>query len=268
MQIADITFGGMNLLFDSHSHLDDKQFDHDRDLVIKRARLNDISYILNPGADFESSVKAVAIAEQYDFIYAAVGVHPHDAESMDDAMLARLEKLATNPVVKAIGEIGLDFYRDLSPRDIQIKWFVEQVRMAKRLKLPVIIHDREANEAVFKILKEEHAFETGVLLHCYSGSRELAMQYIKLGAMISIAGPVTYKNARKTVEVVEAVPLDRLMIETDAPYLSPEPNRGKRNEPMFVTHTCQRMATIKGIPYDEMAKATLENAIRFFKINV
>jgi TatD DNase family protein len=255
------------LLFDSHSHLDDKQFDHDRDLVIKRARLNDVTFILNPGADFSSSVRAVALAEQYNFIFAAVGVHPHDAESMDDEMLEKLEQMALNPNVKAIGEIGLDFYRDLSPRDIQIKWFTAQIRMAKRLNLPVIIHDRDANEEVLRILKEEHAFETGVLMHCYSGSRELANQYVKLGAMISIAGPVTYKNARKTVEVVEAVPLDRLLIETDAPYLTPEPNRGKRNEPMFVTHTCQRMATIKGISYEEMAKATLDNAVRFFKID-
>ena len=254
------------MLFDSHSHLDDKQFDHDRDLVIKRARLNDVTYILNPGADFPSSARAVALAEQYDFIFAAVGIHPHDAESMDDEMLMKLEQMASNPVVKAIGEIGLDFYRDLSPRAVQIKWFTAQIRMAKRLKLPVIIHDRDANEEVLRILKEEHAFETGVLMHCYSGSLELATQYVKLGAMISIAGPVTYKNARKTLEVVEAVPLDRLLIETDAPYLSPEPHRGKRNEPMFVTHTCQRMASIKDITYQEMAKATLENAIRFFKI--
>ena len=268
MQHYRYLFGGIDLLFDSHSHLDAEQFDHDRDLVIKRSLLNDVTYILNPGADFESSVRAVALAEQYDFIFAAVGVHPHDAETMDDDMLMRLEQMASNPVVKAIGEIGLDYYRDLSPREIQIKWFIEQIRMAKRQMLPVIIHDRDANEDVLRILKEENAFETGVLMHCYSGSRELATQYVKLGAMISIAGPVTYKNARKTVEVVEAVPLDRLLIETDAPYLSPEPNRGKRNEPMFVTHTCKRMATIKGITYEEMANATLENAKRFFKIGL
>lgn len=255
------------MLFDSHTHLDAEQFDIDRDLVIKRARLNGVSYILNPGADFDSSVKAVELAEKHDFIFAAVGVHPHDAETMDLMMREKLEEMAKNPVVKAIGEIGLDYYRDLSPRDIQIKWFTEQIRMAKRLSLPIIIHDRDANEDVFNILKAEKAFETGVLMHCYSGSKELAMQYVKLGAMISIAGPVTYKNARKTIEVVEAVPLDRLLIETDAPYLTPEPNRGKRNEPMFVKHTCQRMAIIKGITFEEMAEATLINAKNFFKID-
>lgn len=254
------------MLFDSHSHIDASQFDHDRDLVIRRAQLNDISFILNPGADFESSLKAVELAEKYDFIFAAVGVHPHDAETMDDQMLQMLEMIAKKPVVKAIGEIGLDYYRDLSPRDVQKKWFIEQIRMAKRLALPVVIHDRDANDDVLRILKEEHAFKTGVLMHCYSGSRELATQYIKLGAYISIAGPITYKNARKTIEVVDAVPLDRLMIETDAPYLTPEPYRGKRNEPMYVKHTCQKMAMLKGISYEEMAKITLENAKKFFSI--
>ncbi|HAS74189.1 MAG TPA: hydrolase TatD, partial [Clostridiales bacterium UBA8960] len=173
------------MLFDSHSHIDASQFDHDRDLVIRRAELNDISYILNPGADFESSLKAVELAEKYDFIFAAVGVHPHDAETMDEQMLQLLELMAKKEVVKAIGEIGLDYYRDLSPREVQKKWFVEQIRMAKRLGLPVIIHDRDANDDVLRILKEEHAFETGVLMHCFSGSRELASQYIKLGAYIS-----------------------------------------------------------------------------------
>ncbi len=255
------------MLFDSHAHIDASQFEHDRDLVIKRAQLNGLSFILNPGADFKSSVEAVKLAEQYDFIYAAVGVHPHDAETMTDQMLIELERMAGHDKVKAIGEIGLDYYRDLSPRALQQKWFVEQVRLAKRLKLPVIIHDRDANDDVLRLLKEEHAFDTGVLMHCYSGSKELALQYVKLGAMISIAGPLTYKNARKTVEVVEALLPSQLMIETDAPYLSPEPKRGMRNEPMFVKHTCERMAQIKGLSFEEMAKITLENAKQFFKID-
>lgn len=254
------------MLFDSHSHIDASQFDSDRELVIKRAQEHDVSFIVNPGADFESSVHAIELAEKYPFIYAAVGVHPHDAESLDDQLLMMLEHLAKKDVVKAIGEIGLDYYRDLSPREVQQKWFVEQIRMAKRLKLPIIIHDRDANEDVLKFLKEEKAFETGVLMHCFSGSKELARQYVKLGAMISIAGPLTYKNARKTVEVVEEVPLDHLLIETDAPYLTPEPKRGKRNEPMFVRYTCEKMAEIKGISFEEMARITLENAKRFFRI--
>ncbi len=255
------------MFFDSHSHLDASQFDDDRELMIKRTQLNQIDFVLNPGADLPSSQKAVELANLYPFIYAAVGIHPHDVEMMTEEMLSEIETLAQNPKVKAIGEIGLDYYRDLSPRELQKKWFIEQLRLAKKLNLPVVIHDRDANEDVLKILKEEHQFETGVLMHCYSGSKELAMQYVKLGAYISIAGPLTYKNARKTVEVVEAVPVDRLMIETDAPYLTPEPYRGKRNEPMYVRHTCQRMANIKGVYLDEMAQITKENAMRFFNIN-
>lgn len=254
------------MLFDSHTHLDAEQFDHDRELVIKRARLNGISYMLNPGADLSSSVKAVELAETHDFIFAAVGVHPHDADQMDTEMLNMIEHLAKKSVVKAIGEIGLDYYRNLSPKDVQIYWFREQLRLAKRLNLPVIIHDRDANDDVLRILKEEKSFETGVLMHCYSGSRELAEQYVKLGAMISLAGPVTYKNARKSVEVAEVVPMSHLMIETDAPYLTPEPNRGKRNEPMYVRSTCERLATIKGISFEEMAAVTMANAKRFFNI--
>lgn len=254
------------VLFDSHSHLDADQFDHDRDLMIDRAKQNGVSYIVNPGADYPTSLKAVEIARKHDFIFAAVGVHPHDAETLNAEMMLDLEALAKDPVVKAIGEIGLDYYRDLSPRDVQKKWFIEQIQLAKRMNLPIIIHDRDANDDVLRILKEQDAFKTGVLMHCFSGSKELAMQYVKLGAMISIAGPVTYKNARKTVEVVEAVPLSSLLIETDAPYLSPEPMRGKRNEPMNVRFTCERMAHIKNISFEEMAKATKENALRFFKI--
>lgn len=255
------------MLFDSHAHLDSKQFDQDRDLVIKRAQSSGVSYIFNPGADFESSVNAVALSEKYDFIYAGVGIHPHDAKSCDDDMLALLTHMAKKPRVVAIGEIGLDYHYDFSPREIQKKWFIAQVKLAKTLKLPVVIHDREASADVMAILKAENAFETGVLMHCYSGSAELARQYVKLGAMISIAGPVTYKNARKTVEVVESVPIERLLIETDAPYLSPVPMRGKRNEPMYVKHTCERIASIKGIPFESVAELTCQNAKTFFGID-
>lgn len=254
------------MLFDSHAHVDASQFDHDRELVIKRAQLNGVSYILNPGADFESSANAVALAEAYPFIFAAVGIHPHDAKTLDDNMLALLSHMAKKPCVKAIGEIGLDYYRDLSPRDVQKTAFVKQIRLAKELSLPIIIHDRDANADVLATLKAEHAFDTGVVMHCYSGSRELAKQYVALGAMISLAGPLTFKNARKTVEVAEAVPLSHLMVETDAPYLAPEPYRGKRNEPMYVEKTCRRLAEIKGISFEEMAAVTAENAKRFFRI--
>ncbi len=255
------------MLFDSHAHLTDRRFDQDRDETIKRAFESGVEYIMNPGADFETSVEAIELAESYEKIYAAVGVHPHDAKSMDESMLMLLESMAKKKKVKAVGEIGLDFHYDHSPRDIQRHWFREQIRMAKRVGKPVIVHDREANQETFDILKEEEAFGNGVLMHCYSGSAELARQYVKLGAYISIAGPVTFKNARKTVEVAESVDLSRLMIETDSPYLTPVPYRGKRNESAYVRHVAERIAEVRNISVEEVANATLENAKRFFRID-
>lgn len=254
------------MYFDSHAHLDGERFDEDRDLVIARAKANGIDYIMNPGADFDSSVRAVELAQKYDMIYAAVGIHPHDASSLDEHMLSMIEMLSKKPKVQAIGEIGLDFHYDYSPRDVQRHWFREQLRLAKRLNLPVIIHDREANQETFDTLSEENAFETGVLMHCYSGSAELAKAYVKKGAYISIAGPVTFKNSRKLIEVVAAVPLERLLIETDAPYMTPEPFRGKRNESLYVTYVCEKIAQIKEIQVKEAALATTANAKTFFKI--
>ncbi len=255
------------MLFDSHAHLDSSKFDGDRDVIIKRAKESGVSYIMNPGADYESSINAVKLAEKYDFIYAAVGIHPHDAKSMDDMMLSLIKAMARKPKVKAIGEIGLDYHYDFSPRDVQQHWFRKQLQLAKELKMPVIIHDRDANQDVLDILKEENSFETGVLMHCYSGSAELARQYIKLGAYLSIAGPVTFKNARKTVEVVEAIDLDRLLIETDAPYLTPHPYRGKRNESTYVKYVCEKIAEIKGLTYEEVALQTAANAKKYFNID-
>lgn len=254
------------MYFDSHAHLDGERFDEDRDLVINRAKANGIELIMNPGADFDSSVRAVELAQKYDMIYAAVGIHPHDASSLDEHMLSMIEMLSKKPKVQAIGEIGLDFHYDYSPRDVQRHWFREQLRLAKRLNLPVIIHDREANQETFDTLSDENAFETGVLMHCYSGSAELAKSYVKKGAYISIAGPVTFKNSRKLIEVVGAVPLDRLMIETDSPYMTPEPFRGKRNESLYVTYVCEKIAQIKGIELSEAARATTANAKMFFNI--
>ncbi|MCT4593636.1 MAG: TatD family hydrolase [Anaeromicrobium sp.] len=254
------------MLFDSHAHLNDSRFDKDRDHIIRRAKEEGVEYILNPGADFASSVASINLAEKYDMIYAAVGVHPHDAKDMDETTITLLRGLSKKKKVVAIGEIGLDYHYDFSPRDVQKKWFIEQIRLAKEVNLPIIIHDREANQDVMDILKAENAFETGVLLHCYSGSAELAKQYVKLGAYISIAGPVTFKNARKTVEVVEQIPLEYLMIETDSPYLTPMPYRGKRNESSYVQYVADKIAQIKGISYEQVADQTCENAKKFFGI--
>ncbi len=254
------------MFFDSHAHLDGSRFHKDRETVLKNAKDNGIKYIMNPGADFETSVKAVELAAQYDMVYAAVGVHPHDVKDMDDITLELLKGLTRKDKVLAIGEIGLDFYYDNSPRDLQREWFRRQIQLAHEVKLPIIIHSRDADEEVFNILKDEKAFNTGVVLHCYSGSAELSRQYVKLGAYISIAGPVTYKNARKAVEVVNSIPLEHLFIETDSPYLTPEPNRGKRNEPAYVKYVAEKIAEIKGIDIEEVGLKTTENAKKFFGI--
>jgi TatD DNase family protein len=259
----------MRVLFDSHAHIDSLKFEDDREFVISRARANNVGLIMNPGADLETSRNAVELSSNHDFIYAAVGVHPHEVKDMDEDVLERIEELAKgSDKVRAIGEIGLDYHYDLSPRDIQKKWFAEQIRLARKLGMPVIIHDREASHDVMTILKEEDAFSTGVLMHCYSGSVEMAKEYIRLGAYLSIAGPVTFDNNKKTPEVVRHVPLDRLLIETDSPYLTPVPFRGKRNEPMYVRHTCDRIAAILQIPAEEVEKATWDNACRFFGISI
>jgi len=254
------------MLFDSHAHIDAKRFDEDRHEVIERAKANGVHYIMNPGVDLESSKKAIELAEKYDGIYAAVGYHPHEAKSMDDTMLELLKSLANHEKVRAIGEIGLDYHYDHSPRKVQKEWFIKQVRLAKSLNLPVIIHDREANADTLTILKNEKAFDSGVLMHCYSGSKEMAEQYIDLGAYISLAGPVTFKNAKTPKAVAEYVPLDRILIDTDAPYLTPEPNRGKRNESAYVEYICNQIAQLKEISFEKVAEATTANAKKLFKI--
>lgn len=254
------------MLFDSHAHIDSERFDGERDAIIERAKQAGLSLIMNPGADYASSVKAVELSETYDMVYAAVGIHPHDADSVDDMMLSLIEALARKEKVKAIGEIGLDYHYDHSPREVQRKVFIEQIRLAKSLKMPIIIHDREANDDMLRILKEEKAFETGVVMHCFSGSAELARQYVELGAYISIAGPLTFKNNRKTIEVVNVVPLDRLLVETDSPFLTPVPYRGKRNEPAYVEYVADKIAEIKGLTYKDVAEATKKNACKFFGI--
>lgn len=255
------------MLFDSHTHINDEKFDVDQEEIILAAFNSGVNLMMLPGADLESSMSAVEIAKKYEMVYAAVGVHPHDAESMDDLTLDMIRALSKNSKVKAIGEIGLDYHYDFSPREIQKKWFRAQLILAKQLGLPVIIHDREAHQDVFDMLDEVDAYETGVIMHCFSGSVELAQEYLKRGAYISIAGPVTFKNARKSQEVAMIVPMDRLLIETDAPYLTPTPFRGKRNEPKHVRLVAQKIAEIRGFDFDYVANKTYENAKRIFQID-
>lgn len=254
------------MLFDSHSHMYSKNFNQDREAVFKKIREAGVEYVLNAGADLETSLKACELSEKYDFFYNSVGCHPHDAKHMDDETLEMFRHLAKKEKTVAIGEIGLDYHYDHSDRETQKYWFEQQIQLALDLKMPIIIHDREANDDVLRILKKTKAFDTKVLLHCFSGSTELARQYTALGAMISIAGPITFKNARKAVEVVENIDLNHLLIETDAPYLTPEPFRGKRNDSSNVVYVAEKIAEIRNMSFEEIAKITMDNAKCFFDI--
>jgi len=251
---------------DSHAHLDDKIFETDRDNLISSLYDNDVEAVLNPGADLQSSKEALLMANKYSFIYAAVGCHPHDTKYMSDEHMNEFIEMAKNKKVIGIGEIGLDYYYDNSDRDTQRKWFREQIRLAKELNLPYIVHDRDAHEDILRIMKEEHYDGARGILHCYSGSVELSKEFIKLGFYISLAGPVTYKNARVPKLVAKEVPFDKLLIETDSPYLTPVPYRGKRNEPKYVKYVAEEIARIRNVSIDEVAEKTKENFKRLFNI--
>ena len=255
------------MLFDSHAHLNDERFDEDREELINSLKAKGVDLVLNPGACIETSKSSVDLANKYDFIYAAVGVHPHDVGEMTEEDIETLRKLALeNEKVKAIGEIGLDYYYDNSPREIQKKWFKRQIELSNELKLPIIIHDRDAHGDTFEIIKNTKSPEIGCVLHCYSGNVELAKEYVKMGCYISIPGTVTFKNNKKTREVAKEIPLEYLLIETDSPYMAPEPHRGKRNDPSLVQFVADKIAQEKGISYEQVCKATKENAKRFFNI--
>lgn len=254
------------MLFDTHAHLNDKQYDIDRNEVIKRARENGVERIITVSTDVASSVENITLTQNYDFIYTAVGVHPHDVIDLNNNIISALTDFASYPRVVAVGEIGLDYYYDNSPREVQKMWFTKQISLARNLKLPIIVHDRDAHEDTMAILKSENAKEIGGVLHCYSGSAEMAREVLNMNFMISIAGPVTFKNASRLPEVLRYIPDDMLMIETDSPYLAPEPLRGKRNEPANVKLIAQKIAKIKGKPLDYIEKITTDNAKRLFKI--
>lgn len=254
-----------DMYFDTHAHYDDKAFDEDRDSLIAALPGEGISLVLNASSDLESSVQSVALAEKYPFIYAAVGIHPHEASTMNDEVLAEIRALAAKNKVVAIGEIGLDYYYDHSPREVQRETFRLQMALAQELSLPVIVHNRDAHEDSMEMVRAFPGIK-GVF-HCYSGSVEMARELIKLGWHLSFAGPVTFKNARKAPEVVASMPEDRLMIETDCPYLSPVPLRGRRNDSRNIKHIAARIAEIRGTTAEHIAEVTMQNGKRFFGID-
>lgn len=255
------------MLFDTHVHLNDEQFNDDLEEVMKRAQEAGVEHMVVVGFNRETIERALQIVEKYDFLYASVGWHPVDAIDMTEEDLMWLEEKARHPKVVAYGEIGLDYHWDKSPKDIQQEVFRKQIRLAKKLRLPLIIHNREATEDIIQVLKEEDAKEIGGIMHCFSGSAESAKECLRLNFLISLGGPVTFKNAKKPKRVAEQVPLDKLLIETDCPYLAPHPYRGKRNEPAYVKLVAEQIAELKGISYEEVARATTENAKKLFGIH-
>ena len=253
------------MLFDTHAHYDSRQFDADRDQVLSALPGQGVGLVVNPGCDLDSSRRAIGIAERYPFVYAAVGVHPEDCAGWQDTDVDELRSLAAHPKVVAIGEIGLDYYwKENPPREFQQRVFRAQLALARELDLPVIVHDREAHGDCLSIIREFP--QVRGVFHCFSGSAEMAKELVGLGWMISFTGALTYKNARKAVEAAQAVPLDRIMIETDSPYMAPVPCRGERCHSGLARHTCQRLAELRGISPEECARITFENGTEFYQL--
>lgn len=253
------------MLFDTHAHYDAEQFDSDRDEVLSGLPDRGVGLVVNPGCDIPTSRTAVSLARQYPFLYAAVGYHPENCAPYREEELDQLRRLAREPKVVAIGEIGLDYYWEQNPpRELQQKVFRDQMALAQELDLPVIVHDREAHGDSLAIVKEFPQIR-GVF-HCFSGSAEMARELVKLGWMLSFTGVLTYKNARRAVEAAASVPLERLMIETDSPYMAPVPHRGERNDSGNVRYICEKLAQVKGISPEECAAVTMDNGKRFFGI--
>lgn len=255
------------MLFDTHAHYDDTKFNEDRYEVIKRAHESGVSYILNASSSAASNAESIKLARRFDFVFASIGIHPHNVNEITENTLADLTGYASEKKVVAVGEIGLDYYYDFAPKEVQKRWFAEQISLAKSLNLPIIVHNRDAHEDSMNIVKSENAKAVGGVFHCFSGSVEMAKELLKYNFYISVAGPVTFKNAKKLIEVVEFVPADRLLIETDCPYLTPEPYRGKRNDSSYVRLVAEKIAEIKGAAFEEIAQITTENAKRLFGID-
>lgn len=250
-------------IFDTHAHYDDSRFDEDRDELLTSLPAKGVSHIVNCGCDLKSSLTTLALSEKYDFIYAALGVHAHEAEEASKKDLLRIAELYSKEKVVAVGEIGLDYHYDFSPRERQLEVFERQLELANELDLPVIVHDREAHEDTMNLLKKHKP--KGVV-HCFSGSAEMAKEIVKLGMYIGMGGAVTFKNAVKPVDVAKILPLDRLLLETDAPYMTPVPFRGTRCDSAHIAYTAQKIAEIKGMDTQKLNDICNENAKKFFGI--
>lgn len=252
------------MLFDTHAHLDDRAFKADRDALLASFAESGVGLVMNPGCSLESSKNAVALAEKYPWIYAAVGSHPDAADEVNDAVLEEYRQLSAHSKVKAIGEIGIDYHYEDIPRALQLKAFRRQLELARELKLPVIVHERDAHEDGMALAKEFR--DVGGVFHCFSGSAEMARQLVELGWYIGFTGVLTFKNARRAIEAAQAIPLERIVLETDCPYMAPEPFRGRRNHPGYLYRMAQKLAEIKGLPLEEIHRITTENGKRLYRL--
>ncbi len=252
------------MIFDTHAHYDDEQFDIDREELLSSMKDAGIGNIVNVGASLGSSQRAVELSHEYDFMYSAVGVHPSEVEEMDDSSIDYLKELAGDVKCVAIGEIGLDYHWPDPAPELQKEWFVRQLELARSLKMPVIIHSRDAAKDTLDIMSEQHAEEIGGVVHCFSYSKEVAAQCVNMGFYIGIGGVLTFKNAKKMVEVATETPIEKILLETDCPYLAPEPFRGKRNNSLNLPYVVNKLAEIKGMTQEEVIRVTEENARRMY----
>lgn len=258
------------MIFETHAHYDDKQFDEDRDAVIRAVHESGVHPIVNIAASLASTKTTLELAHKYDFVYAAVGVHPDEVEELNEETFSWLCEQATDERCVAVGEIGLDYYWHDSKehKELQKFWFAKQLELARDVKLPVIIHSREAAADTMQVLKENHGEELPGIIHCYSYSKEMALEYVRMGYYIGVGGVVTFKNAKKLVETVEEVPMERIVLETDCPYLAPDPYRGTRNDSRNISYVIAKIAQIKGITPEEVERTAEENAYRLFSKNM
>ena len=257
---------GFHMIFDTHAHYDDEQFDIDRDSLLMSMKENGIGTIVNIGANLASSKTTLELAHKYDFIYGAVGVHPSDSAELSDDNFDRIRQMCADEKCVAIGEIGLDYYWPEPDHEIQKKWFVRQLDLAREVKLPVVIHSRDAAADTVQILKDNNAGDIGGVVHCFSYSKEVATLCVKMGFYIGVGGVLTFKNGKKMKEVVSEIPIEKIILETDCPYLAPEPNRGKRNSSLNLPYVVKAMAEIKGISEEEVIDITERNARDMYRL--
>ena len=253
-------------VIDTHCHLDMISSGEDIGKVVSRAAARGVSHIITIGIDLKSSKKAIEIAEQHESVYASVGIHPHNVQELNDHSYKELENLCDNEKVVAYGEIGLDFVKQYAPRHIQLEHYIRQVELVRKVELPLVIHDREAHDEILHVLKKEAPFAAAGVMHCFSGDWQLATQVLDLGFFISIPGVVTFNKASALQEVAQKSPLDKLILETDAPFLAPDPYRGRTNLPEYMLYTAQKIADLRGLSVEEVARITTDNALKLFNI--